>query len=78
MVQCLRISLPILGTLFNLWSEKIPHPTGQLSPCTTTTEACIPYSPCSPTREAMAMRSLHNITKEQPLLATLEKVHVHQ
>ena len=30
------------GHRFNLWSRKIPHaPKGQLSPSTTTTEACV-------------------------------------
>ena len=41
-----------------------------LSPCTTTTEACVNQSLCSATKEATTMRSPHNATREQPLLAT--------
>ena len=36
---------------------KIPHATGQLSPCATTTEAQVRYSLCSIIREAFSMRS---------------------
>jgi len=38
MVLWLRISLPMQGTWFYPQSGKIPHASGQLSPCTTTTE----------------------------------------
>ena len=31
--------LAMQGTLFHLWSQKIPHALQQLSPCATTTEA---------------------------------------
>ena len=36
MVQWLIICLAMQGTLFSLWSWKIPHVLGQLSLCTTT------------------------------------------
>ena len=53
------------GPGFHAWSRKIPHATGQLSPCPTTTEAHTSKSPRSATREAAAMRSLHT-TRESP------------
>ena len=34
------------GHGFHPWSGKIPHVVKQLSLCTTTAEACAPYSPC--------------------------------
>ena len=34
------------GHWFHPWSGKIPHAVKQLSPCTTTTEACAPWRPC--------------------------------
>ena len=38
MVQWLRIRLPMQGTRFDPWSEKIPHAMEQLSPRAATTE----------------------------------------
>ena len=40
--QWLRIRLPMQGHGFQPWSGKIPHAAEQLSPCATTTEACVP------------------------------------
>ena len=40
-VQWQRIRLPMQGTAVP-WSGKIPHATGQLSPCATTNEASAP------------------------------------
>ena len=37
------------GPGFHAWSRKIPHATGQLSPCSTTTEAHMSKSPHSTT-----------------------------
>ena len=66
-------------------SGKIPHATGQLSPCTTTTElvlrsprvstteALALYSLHSATREATMMRSLHTARKSSPCSLQLEK-----
>ena len=31
-IQWLRLHLPMQGHRFNLWSRKIPHGTGQISP----------------------------------------------
>ena len=42
--QWLRICLPVQGHGFDPWSRKIPHAAEQLSPCATTTEACVTYS----------------------------------
>ena len=42
---------------FDPWARKIPHATGQLSLCATTTEARVLLSPYSATREVIAMRS---------------------
>ena len=39
MVQYLGVCLPMRGQWFSPWSRKIPHVTGQLNPCCTTTEA---------------------------------------
>ena len=36
-IQRLRFHLPMQGHRFSLWSRKIPHGTGQISPCTTAT-----------------------------------------
>ena len=52
------------GPGFHAWSRKIPHATGQLSPCTTTTEARMSKCPGSTTGEAAAMRSLHTTPRE--------------
>ena len=64
-------SIPGLGT-------KIPHATGQLSPCSattepvlrspgaTTTEALRPQRPSSTAREATIMRTPHTATREVP------------
>ena len=49
---------------FNLWSRNISHVEEQLSPCTTNTEACVPWSLCSTTRETTSMRSLCITTRE--------------
>ena len=68
-VQRLRTHLRMQGTWFNSWSGKIPHDSGQLSPCATTTEACMPWSPCSRTREATTVRSPRTATGEQPPLS---------
>ena len=38
---------------FNPLSGKIPHAAEQLSPCTTTVEACVLWSPCATTAESM-------------------------
>ena len=46
LVQWLRICLPMQGHQFNPWSGKIPHATGQLSSCPTTTEPAL-WSPIS-------------------------------
>ena len=54
-VQWLRIHLLMQGC--SPWFGKIPHASGQLSPCITTTEARWPQSLCSATREATAGRS---------------------
>ena len=40
--QWLRLRLPMQGTQVNPWFGKIARAKGQLSPCTTTTEACMP------------------------------------
>lgn len=40
---------------FDPWSGKTPHASGQLSPCSRTTEALRPYRLCSAAREATAM-----------------------
>ena len=47
------------GCRFNSWSKKIPHATGQLSPCATITGPCF-------TREGTAMSSPCTATREQP------------
>ena len=74
-VQRLRTHLRMQGTWFNSWSGKIPHDSGQLSPCAATTEACMPWSPCSTTREATTVRSPRTATGEQPpLSATRESL----
>ena len=44
------------GPRFHAWSRKIPHATGQLSPCTITTEAQVPWSPCWAIREACTLQ----------------------
>ena len=49
-----------------------------LSPCTTTTEAHVPWSPCSATREATAMRSTCTATKSSPRSPQLEKARTQQ
>ena len=43
---------------------------GQLSPYTTTTDACTPQNPCPAAREATAMRSPLTATREQPPFTT--------
>ena len=53
------------GHGFDPWSRKIPHALGQLSPCSTTTEALKPYCPCSATREITAVRSPHTATAKK-------------
>ena len=44
-----------------------------LSPCASTTEACVCYRLCSATREATTMRSPHTTTREQFCSPHLEK-----
>ena len=44
----------------------IPHATGQLGPCSPTTEAAL----CSATREATSMRSRLAVTKDSPRTTT--------
>ena len=51
---------------FHPCSRKIPHATGHLNPCATSTEAHMSKSLRSATREATAMSSLHTTTREQP------------
>ena len=83
MVQWLRICLPGASLLaqtveesaclhrehwFNPWSGKIPHATGQLSPCATTTDEARVPGACalSVTREAPTMSSPRTTTRESP------------
>ena len=58
----------------DLWSGKVPHAAGQLSPCASTTEACTPYSPCPTAREATAISPLNAIREEPPLTTTGESL----
>ena len=41
-VQLLRIHLPMQGTRVQSLVQEDPNTSQQLSPCTTTTEACVP------------------------------------
>ena len=61
------------GHRLDPWSAKIPRASGQLSPCTTTTEAHVPQSLCSATREDTARRSPLTETKSSPRSLQLEK-----
>ena len=53
------------------WCGKLPRAVKQLSPCTTTAEACAPRE--WRTRDTTAMRSLCTATREEPSLATTKK-----
>ena len=53
------------GHGFDFWSRKTPHTSGQLSPCTTTSEPVL-QSPYSGVKEGTAIRSPHTATKEDP------------
>ena len=55
---------------FDPWARKIPHATGQLSLCATTTEAHVLLSPYSAIREVIAMRSPCTASREELRLAT--------
>ena len=72
-VQWLKIHLPVRDHGFDPWSRKMPHVTEHLSPCTTTTEACMPQSLCSAAREAAAMRSTGTVMESSPCSLQLEK-----
>ena len=52
--------------MFDPWSRRIFYVSGQLNPCTTTTEALALYSLWSTTTEATATRSLNITTKRSP------------
>ena len=45
---------------------KIPPAMEQLSPCTTTPDACAPWSPCSAATEATTVISMDTKTKTSP------------
>ena len=72
-VQRLRICLPMQGTQVQSQFGRIPLTSGQLRPCTTTTEAHMPQSPCSITRKATAMKSLELQLEHSPHSPQLEK-----
>ena len=58
-VQWLRIHLPMQRTWVNPWSGEIPHASGKLSLCATTTKSAL-YSLCAARREATTLRSPYN------------------
>ena len=60
------------GHKFNPWSRRIPHATGHLSPCTTTTWPEL-ANWCSATREATAMRAHAPQLENSPNSPQLEK-----
>ena len=78
LAQWIRICLPMQGTWVLSWFGKVPHATKQLSLCTTSAEAQVPYSPCSTTREALAMRSPCIAMKSNTCSPQLEKAHTKQ
>ena len=47
-------------------ANKIPHVTRQLSPCSTTTEACVPYNLCSAIRGHHSEKSLQLESSSHP------------
>ena len=56
---------------FDPWSRKIPHAMGQLSLCTTSTEACTLELVLNNKRSSrFSVGSLSTPTREQPLLPT--------
>ena len=57
---------------------KIPPAMEQLSPCTTTPDACAPWSPCSAATEATTVISMDTKTKTSPHFPQLEKAHAQQ
>lgn len=59
--QWMRIQLPVQGTRFSPLSRKTPHAVGQISPCTTTTEASGTRRACAPNKKGM--RSLCTATR---------------
>ena len=64
------------GQGFNPWSGKIPHTSGQLSLCVTTTElTCLRVRALQ--REATAVRSPHTTARETPCTATKTQ-HIHK
>ena len=79
LVHWLRIYLPWQEAWVQSFVQKIPLATGQLSPCSTTTEPA--YSSyrslstlvCSATREATTMRRPHAATREEPLFTETKK-----
>ena len=60
------------GYGFTPWSGKIPHASGHLNPCATTTESHAPQILCSATRDATTRRSLHTAIREYFPLTTRE------
>ena len=64
-VQNLPSNVGHMGSISG-WKTEIPHVLRQLSPCTTTTEACVPYSLCSTTREASTMRTPLTTLEKSP------------
>ena len=61
------------GTQFDPWSEKIPHASEQLSPCTTTTEAPMPRAH-APHQEKSPQWEAHALQQESSsCLPQLEK-----
>jgi len=60
-VQWLRLHLPMQETgAQSLGSRKIPHATGQLSPCAMTTEACMPGAHAPQKRSHHSKCTHHN------------------
>ena len=82
-VQWLRIRLPkkkkesacqYRRHRFNSWSRKIPHTSGQLSPCAATTKPTV-WGPRCTTGDATTVRSPHTTTRETPLTTARESPH---
>ena len=54
---------------------KLPHATGQRSPCSITTEARVPYSPSPATRGHCSENATDHNEEWPPLTATRESLH---